>query len=67
MGAIYARLRNAEAAYPLLTHRTELPKRYVILTGGLSRNAYIRNAMEDRVRVLDGRPIELLIPGGDWG
>lgn len=67
MGAIYAHLRHAEAAYPRLTHRTALPKRYIVLTGGLSRNAYIRNAMKDRVRVLDGRPIELILPDRDWG
>ena len=67
MGAIYARLSDAEATFPLLTHQTTLPKRYVVLTGGLSRNTYIREAMRDRVRRLDDRPIELIIPDGDLG
>ncbi|KAK3346376.1 hypothetical protein B0T25DRAFT_583581 [Lasiosphaeria hispida] len=67
VGAVYSRLRNAEAAYPPLTARTALPKRYVILTGGLSCNHYIRNAMKDRVWVLDGHPIKLIIPDEEWG
>lgn len=63
--AIYAYLRDAEAAYPRLIYRIALPKRYIVLTSGLSRNAYIRNAIKDRVRVLNGRLIKLILLDGD--
>ena len=62
MTVVGASVSEADVQYPELAGLTKPPKRYLVLTGGLVKNLYIRDAMQNRVQAQYGQSVELLLP-----